>query len=282
MAKVYEALRRAEEERKRRTGEEPSPAVPLDVPPAPAAAPVAKAERDPLWKRLVPRLRRRRETAGEINKRRISMLQPDSYVAEQFRTLRGRIDAIAVQRPIRALAVSSPLAGEGKTTAAINLATVTSMSLGRRVLLVDCDMRKPRVHQALGLRPEAGLAEVLNDEVSLDQAIVKVEGINLEVLAVRGRPGNPSELLGSARMRELVEEVSQRYDRVILDTPAALGVPDAKAVAELCDGIVMVVRADVTSQQDLEAALELLDRENLLGLVLNGAQVDHGRYGYTE
>ncbi len=281
MAKVYEALRRAEEERKRRTGEEPSPAVPLDVPPAPAAAPVAKAERDPLWKRLVPRLRRRRETAGEINKRRISMLQPDSYVAEQFRTLRGRIDAIAVQRPIRALAVSSPLAGEGKTTAAINLATVTSMSLGRRVLLVDCDMRKPRVHQALGLRPEAGLAEVLNDEVSLDQAIVKVEGINLEVLAVRGRPGNPSELLGSAKMRELVEQVSQRYDRVILDTPAALGVPDAKAVAELCDGIVMVVRADVTSQQDLEAALELLDRENLLGLVLNGAQVDHGRYGYT-
>ncbi len=251
------------------------------MPPAPAAAPVAKAERDPLWKRLVPRLRRRRETAGEINKRRIAMLQPDSYVAEQFRTLRGRIDAISAQRPIKALAVSSPLAGEGKTTAAINLAAVTSMSLGRRVLLVDCDMRKPKVHQALGLRPEAGLAEVLNEDVPLDQAILKVEGMNLEVLAVRGRPGNPSELLGSAKMRELVEEVSRRYDRVILDTPAALGVPDAKAVAELCDGIVMVVRADVTPQQDLEAALELLDRENLLGLVLNGAQVDLGRYGYT-
>ncbi len=281
MAKVYEALRRAEEERKRRAGDELSPAIPLDVPPAPAAAPVAKAERDPLWKRLVPQLRRRRETAGEINKRRIAMLQPDSYVAEQFRTLRGRIDAISAQRPIKALAVSSPLAGEGKTTAAINLAAVTSMSLGRRVLLVDCDMRKPKVHQALGLRPEAGLAEVLNEDVPLDQAILKVEGINLEVLAVRGRPGNPSELLGSAKMRELVEEVSRRYDRVILDSPAALGVPDAKAVAELCDGIVMVVRADVTPQPDLEAALELLDRENLLGLVLNGAQVDLGRYGYT-
>ncbi|MDJ0851072.1 MAG: CpsD/CapB family tyrosine-protein kinase [Myxococcota bacterium] len=281
MAKVYEALRRAEEERKRRTGDEVTAAVPLDVPPVPAAAPVARAEKDPLWKRLVPRLRRQRETAGEINKRRISMLQPDSYIAEQFRTLRGRIDAISAQRPIRSLVVSSPLAGEGKTTAAINLATVTSMSLGRRVLLIDCDMRKPKVHQALGLRPEAGLAEVLNDEVSFEQAVVKVEGMNLEVLAVRGRPGNPSELLGSPKMRELVEEVSQRYDRVILDTPAALGVPDAKAVAELSDGIVMVVRADVTSQQDLEAALELLDRENLLGLVLNGAQVDFGRYGYT-
>lgn len=209
------------------------------------------------------------------------MLQPDSYVAEQFRALRGRIDAIAAQRPIRTLVVSSPLANEGKTTAAVNLAVVTAMSLGRRVLLIDCDMRKPKVHQALGLRPEAGLAEVLTSEVSLDQALVKVEGINLEVLAVRGRPTNPSELLGSPRMRELLEEVSRRYDRVIVDTPAALGVPDAKAVAELCDGVVMVVRADTTAQQDLEAALEILDPNRLLGLVLNGAHVNQGRYGYS-
>jgi Mrp family chromosome partitioning ATPase len=78
-----------------------------------------------------------------------------------------------------------------------------------------------------------------------------------------------------------VEEVSRRYDRVILDTPAALGVPDTKAVAELCDGVVVVVRADYTSQQDVEAALEILDRQRLLGLVLNGAHVDQGRYGYA-
>ena len=116
---------------------------------------------------------------------------------------------------------------------------------------------------------------------TLDQAILKVEGMNLEVLPVRGRPSNPSELLSSPRMRELVEEVARRYDRVILDTPAALGVPDAKAVAELCDGVVLVVRADVTSQQDAEATLELLDRSRLLGVVLNGAHVDRGRYGYT-
>ena len=268
MAKVYEALRRAEEERKRRTGDEISPAVPLDVPPAPASAPPDRSERPPLWKRLVPFLgrRRQRETSGEINKRRISMLQPDSYVAEQFRTLRGRIDALSAQRPVKTVVVSSPMAGEGKTTAAINLAVVTSMSVARSVLLIDCDMRKPKVHLALGLRPEAGLAEVLTEEVSLEQAILKVEGMNLEVLAVRGRPSNPSELLGSPRMRELIQEVANRYDRVILDTPAALGVPDAKAVAELCDGVVMVVRADVTSQQDVEAAMELLDRNRLLGL----------------
>jgi capsular exopolysaccharide synthesis family protein len=280
MAKVYDALRRAEEERKRRAGDELSPVLPLDVPPPPEVAPREKGV--PLWRRLAPLWRRRpRETAGEINKRRISLLQPDSYVAEQFRTLRGRIDALAGQRPLRTLVVSSPLAGEGKTTAAINLAVVTAMGVGRRVLLIDCDMRKPKIHQALGLRPETGLAEVLTEEVGLDQAILKVEGMNLEVLPVRGRPSNPSELLSSPRMRELVAEVARRYDRVILDTPAALGVPDAKAVAELCDGVVLVVRADVTTQQDAEATLELLDRSRLLGVVLNGAHVDRGRYGYT-
>jgi len=221
------------------------------------------------------------ETAGEINKRRIAMLQPDSYVAEQFRALRGRIDALAAKRPIRTLLVASPLAGEGKTTAAINLAAVTSMSVGRRVLLMDCDMRKPKIHQALGLQPETGLAEVLADQVDLDAAIIKVEGMNLDVLPVRGRPSNPSELLGSPRMRELIEEVSRRYDRVVIDTPAVLGVPDAKAVAELCDGIVVIVRANQTSQQDVEAALEILDRRRLRGLGLNGAQTSQGRYGYS-
>jgi len=82
-------------------------------------------------------------------------------------------------------------------------------------------------------------------------------------------------------MHALVEDVTSRYDRVIFDTPAALGVPDTKAVAELCDGVVVVVRADYTSQQDVEAALDILDRRRLLGLVLNGAAVDRGRYGYS-
>jgi capsular exopolysaccharide synthesis family protein len=153
--------------------------------------------------------------------------------------------------------------------------------VGRNVLLIDCDLRRPKIHTTLGLNPEAGLAEVLTDTTGLDQAIVRVEGVNLDVLAVRGRPPNPSELLSSVKMRELIEEVAQRYDRVILDTPAALGLPDAKAVVEYCDGLVMVVRAGVTPQADIEAALETLDRRRLLGLVLNGTQVDQGRYGYA-
>jgi Mrp family chromosome partitioning ATPase len=82
-------------------------------------------------------------------------------------------------------------------------------------------------------------------------------------------------------MRELIQEVAQRYDRVILDTPAALGLPDAKAVVDLCDGAVVVVRADVTRHEDLQTVVEIVDRRKILGLVLNGAVADQGRYGYV-
>jgi capsular exopolysaccharide synthesis family protein len=281
MAKVYEALRRAEEERKRRSGEPSAPMAPVEWEPSGHSV---QPGRPPFWKRWLGALaaRRARVVSGptDVNKRRISLLQPDCYVAEQFRALRGRIDSLSAQRPVTTIAITSALPGEGKTTASINLAIVTSMSVGRRVLLIDCDLRKPKIHQALGLRPELGLAEVLTEGVSLERAVVRVEGANLDVLAVRGRPPNPSELLASSRMRELVAEAAKRYDRVILDTPAALGLPDAKTVSELCDGMVMVVRADVTSNRDLQATLEIMDRNRLLGLVINGAQVDQSRYGY--
>lgn len=294
MAKVYDALRRAEEERKRRAsaGEAPLTSLPspaAEVAPAPrlpvfvsGPAPEPRGH-TPFWRRLWAR-RSRGETADAAldgNKRRITLLQPESFVAEQFRTLRGRIDAMSAKQPIRTIVVTSPNPGDGKTTAAINLAAVTALSLGRRVLLVDCDLRKPKVHLALGLRPEAGLAEVLTGSKSLDEAILKVENMTLDVLAVRGRPPNPSELLSSANMVELVEELAKRYDRVILDTPAALGMPDAKAVAELADGIVLVVRADVTSRRDVETSIDLMDRRRLLGLLLNGAEMAQGRYGYV-
>jgi protein-tyrosine kinase len=284
MAKVYDALRRAEAERKRRVeGEAPSAVPRLDwEPERPEAEVRAGADKRPFFlKRWLARRREGPEITGDLNKRRIALLQPESYVAEQFRALRGRIDALAAGRPIRTVTVTSALPGEGKTTAAINLAIVSALGVERRVLLVDCDMRRPKVHQSLGLQPDFGLAEVLTGEAKLEDALLKIEGATLEVLGVRKRPANPSELLASARMRELVAEVAERYDRVVLDTPAALGLPDAKVVADLCDGVVMVVRADSTRQEDVQTVLEFLDRHRVLGLLLNGAMVDQGRYGYV-
>ncbi len=280
MAKVYEALQRAEEERKRKMGGDPaSAAVEWDT--TPQSAPSHKH-----GGRLRSLIRRREtvavadETANEVNKRRIVVLQPESYVAEQFRTLRGRIDSLATQRPIKTIAMTSANAREGKSTAAINLAAVTSMSVGRKVLLMDCDMRKPKISSSLGLDPKTGIAEVLLNRASFDEAVIKVEGLSLDALVVRSRPSNPSELLASSEMRDLIEDVSRRYDQVILDTPACLGLPDSKTVSEICDGIVMVVRADATPREDVQAALDILDRRRVLGLLLNGAEVNRRQYGY--
>jgi capsular exopolysaccharide synthesis family protein len=282
MAKVYDALRRAEEERRKLSNAGSPPIARLEWEPesTPETPPAPKAARASLFRRLWPKSSAE-EGVADLNKRRIALLQPDSYVAEQFRALRGRIAALETpEKRIRTLALTSALPGEGKTTAAINLALVTALSVGRRVLLIDCDLRRPRVHSALGLRPKAGLAEVLNGDVTFEEAVVRAEGADLDVLAVRDRPVNPSELLGSPGMRDLIAAVAKRYDRVIFDTPAALGLPDAKAVGDQCDGLVMVVRADKTRQEDVQSVLEILGRNRVLGVVLNGTSVDQSRYGY--
>lgn len=281
MAKHYEALQRAEEERRRRmAGEQVSSPAPVEWDTTPDTAPIV---RKGFLKRLIPpapRGHRTLDTANEINKRRISILQPDSYAAEQFRTLRGRIDSMATQRPIKTVAITSANPDEGKSTASINLAAVTSMSVGRRVLLVDCDLRRPKVHRSLGIEPATGLAEILLGQSTLDDAVVKAEGLSLDVLPVRTPPANPSELLASVEMRRLMEEISSRYDQAILDTPACLGLPDAKTVTELCDGIILVVRADVTPREDVQTVLEILDRSRVLGLLLNGIEPNRQQYGY--
>lgn len=281
MAKHYEALQRAEMERRRRaTGSETGPTAPSAFEGTAISPPARKQKPGILARWFGPAKDVPGEAPSDANKRRIALLQPDSYVAEQYRSLRGRLDSLASQRPLKTIAVTSANAGEGKSTCAVNLATVTAMSVGRSVLLVDCDLRRPKVHWTLGLQPQAGLAEVLLNQATLDEAITKLDGVNLDVLPVRMIPANPSELLASPEMRRLIEEVARRYDRVVLDTPACLGLPDAKSISELCDGLVMVVRAGVTPKEDVQAALDILDRRRVVGLVLNGSEATREQYGY--
>jgi capsular exopolysaccharide synthesis family protein len=283
MGKVYDALRRAEEQRLQVSGEAQAPV------PTAAALPSAERGAGPtrFWRRWLGRRpggpgSAVREEPGSANKRRIALLRPDSFAAEQFRTLRTRLDSIAAQHPLRTITLASALPGEGKTLAAVNLAVVSAMGVGRRILLVDCDLRRPRVHATLGLSPEAGLAEVLKERATLSDAVIKVEGLNLEVLGVRAQPPNPSELLASTRMRSLVEEAARTYDRVIFDVPPTLALPDAKTVCDLSDGVVLVVRAGSTRSADVAATLDVIDRRRVLGLVLNGIDESAQRYGYPE
>jgi capsular exopolysaccharide synthesis family protein len=275
MGKVYDALRKAEEQRSRRLHEAADAALPpIDFGAPPPEAP-PEATPFPRSRGAVPVS----PAGGDINnKRRIVMLQPESSIAEQFRSLRARIDALAESRPLRTIAVTSALPGEGKTMAAISLAAVSAMQLGRRVLLVECDLREPTIGAALGLRLDAGLGELLAGDAQLEQAIQRPPGSSLDVLAVRGLPQNPSELLASDAFRRLLEQLVGRWERVILDLPPTLGLPDAKTVSGLCDGTVFVVHADTTPQPDVEAALEVLGRERLLGVVMNGAEAPTDQY----
>jgi len=280
MPKHYEALQRAEQERRQKASGVDSP-LPPAVSFENAVAPAPKAKSPGMISRFFAGSRSQAvEGANEANKRRIALLQPDSYVAEQYRSLRGRIDSLASQHPIKTLAVISANAGEGKSTCAVNLATVTAMSIGRRVLLIDCDLRRPKIHWTLGLQPQVGLAEVLLGQATVDQAIMKLDGVDLDVLPVRTIPSNPSELLASPEMKQMIDEVAGRYDRIILDTPACLGLPDAKSVSEVCDGLIMVVRAGVTRKEEVQAALDILDRRRVVGTVLNGSEATREQYGY--
>jgi len=280
MPKHYEALQRAEQERRRKaTGVEAPP--PAALPFEGASMSAARAKTPGWFARLFGAgIDTRLEGPDDVNKRRIALLQPDSYVTEQYRSLRGRLDSLASQRPLKTIAVMSANAGEGKSTCAVNLAVVTAMSVGRSVLLIDCDLRRPKIHTTLGLSPQLGVAEILLNKATLDEAILKLDGVNLDVLPVRSVPPNPSELLASPEMRQLIEEAASRYDRVILDTPACLGLPDAKSISELCDGLVMVVRAGITAEEEVRSALDILDRRRVVGLVLNGSEATREQYGY--
>lgn len=282
MGKVYDALRRAEEQRAQRVQETAesavTPAVVADAA-MPTAGPLIESDAS------VPRKLRSSAadlgagSAADLNKRRIALLQPESFVAEQFRTLRARIDAIASDRPLKSIAVTSARRGDGKTTAAISLAAVTAMQPGRRVLLIDCDLRSPAVGASLGLRVDAGLAEVLSGSASLEQAVCRADGADLDVLAVRSIPQNPSELLASSAMGDLIAHASASYDRVVLDLPPTLGLPDAKTTSGLCDGVVFLVRADHTPAPDVEAAVEIIGRSRIVGLVMNGGADESTYYG---
>ncbi len=189
--------------------------------------------------------------------------------AERFRTLRSRLLQIWVDQPLHRILVTSSVAGEGKTFVAANLAQSFVCQADRRVLLVDGDLRAPRLHFHFGAQQEPGLSEFLRGDADETQVLqVGPEG-NL-CLIPGGRPvSNASELLHSERMKRLLERMSQIFDCVIVDSPPALAVYDASILADMCNGVVFVVRAGHTDFEVAERASSEFRNKNLLGVVLN-------------
>ncbi len=205
---------------------------------------------------------------------------------EAFRSLHSNIIFLgSSDKPIHSLAVSSTVKGEGKSTVALNLAQAAA-AMGRRVLLVDADLRLPQIHNLLSLPNKQGLSNVISTNLPLSKVIQQspVEN-NLFVLTSGQIPPDPTKLLSSIALHNIMEELRQQFDLVIYDTPPLLGLADGRLIATYTDGIVLVVRASSTERSLLKQALDGLKiaRITILGTVLNGVEInDNATYGYYQ
>ncbi len=252
--------------------EPPRPDPPRPVAVRPTAAPArATAAPPPAPAPVVvsPLVTPTRISDAKLGPLGIAALQPHSAVAEQYRTLRTRIPQSEQERYYRAILVTSPCAGDGKSVTSLNLALAMAQEFHRRVLLVDADLRDPSLHRLLGIPGRPGLSEILAGTATPDEAMVTLADCRLTVLPAGSPVDRPTELLGSAEMRRLVDTLRTQFDRVIFDTPPAVPLADVGVLAPLADGVLLVVRAGQTPRPAIDRAVEDISPERILGLVLN-------------
>jgi protein-tyrosine kinase len=204
-------------------------------------------------------------------------------VREQFRTLRSRLYQVRDKQPLRSVLITSSLPGEGKTFVANNLAHALARQQNCRVLLIDADLRRPDLHPGFGAPSTPGLAEYLKGEATELEVIQR--GLPEYLCFIPGgrKPENPAELLSNGRLKSLLQTIGPVFDWVILDSPPTLPVSDALMLAELCDGVLTVIRAAQTGFDSAQKSCQQLREKNLLGVALNCAD-DGAAYGtyYSE
>ncbi|WP_339321476.1 CpsD/CapB family tyrosine-protein kinase [Paenibacillus sp. FSL W8-0194] len=200
----------------------------------------------------------------------IVSVNPTSTISEVYRLLRTKIHYLSKDHESKLIMVTSALAGEGKTTTICNLATTYALE-GKKVLLIDADLRKPSLHRIFSLPNNHGLSTLLSGGTSAHSAIQETMVGYLSLLPSGPVPMNPSELIDSTAMRELLESLKQDYDVILIDTPPVLAVTDPVITSTLCDGVVMVVATGRVKKDHLRKAKEQLEHVNarMLGIVLN-------------
>jgi len=214
-----------------------------------------------------------RHLIAEINQR--------SPISEQYRTVRTNLQYASVDSDLQTLLITSSTPEEGKSMTTANLAVVYAQQ-GKKVLLIDADLRKPTVHYTFRLDNLNGLSNLLVGDGHLNQIAEASSIDNLDIISSGPIPPNPSELLGSKMMQSLINEAKQQYDIIIFDTPPVLAVTDAQILANIVDGTVLVVRSNKTEYEAAIKAKETLEKSSakLLGTVLNDVEKKDGNYYY--
>ncbi len=214
------------------------------------------------------------------------MTAPNSTASEQYRALRTNLEFLGVTDHLQTIQVTSGVPGAGKSLTAANLAIVMAQA-GRRVLLVDADLRRPTIHHLFASANLSGLTTAMTRLENWPQYLTPSPLSNLAVLTSGPIPPNPSEMLGSSAMSHLLKSFQGEYEYVIVDTPPVVAYTDAAALSQLVDGSIFVVRADFASRQADLKGKERLEQVNarILGIVLNGLNLEGDQaysyyYGY--
>ncbi len=221
------------------------------------------------------------DEVARISATLVTKYTPRSHVSEAYRSLRTNIQFSRIDDPLKTVVISSAAPSEGKSTTAANLAITTAIT-GIRTLLVDADLRRPVIHSLFGLEREPGIINLLAEKLPLEK-VIKPSGIdNLSVLTCGAIPPNPSELLGSQRMKELIKTLSQQYDLVLFDSPPVITVTDTAVLSPQVDGIVLVVKSHVTDKRALARAKTILSnlKATILGVILNKIELSGLAGGY--
>ncbi|MGB6633883.1 MAG: polysaccharide biosynthesis tyrosine autokinase, partial [Terriglobales bacterium] len=212
----------------------------------------------------------------------VTQVRPQSQMAESYRALRTSLLLSNLGAPPKVIMVTSARPQEGKTTTSINTAIVLAQK-GVRVLLIDADLRRPSVHKTLGMGPRSGLSNVLTGSATVQQTITISPILsNLYILPAGTPPPNPAELLASANMKELIDELRHQYDHIVIDTPPTLSVTDAVVLSPRADATILVIRSGQTTKQALRRSRDILTQVNahVAGVLLNAVDLTSPDYYY--
>jgi protein-tyrosine kinase len=210
-------------------------------------------------------------SGARLNPSLIAAVSPSGIAGEQYRALRTRIVHRETGGPVNVVLVTSPGRGDGKSLTVANLGLAMAQEYQQRICVVDADFRSPQQHRLFGLPDAPGLSDVLTGRVSVEDALVALEEHHISVLPAGTRSAHPAELFGTTTMRRTLEALRLRFDRIVIDAPAAAPLADVGILTPLVDSIVLIVRAGITSKPAIHDAIAAVDAGKLLGIVLNEA-----------